>query len=53
MEVTANQSWMQTHLNEEQLSDFFEDGLASDSSDQNLMMDQFELDFNVTSVLEG
>ena len=52
MEVTANESWIQTHLNEEELSDFFEDGLAPDS-DQDLMMNEFELDFNVTSVLEG
>ena len=55
MEVTANESWIQTkisNLNEEELSDFFEDGLAPDS-EQDLMMNEFELDFNVTSVLEG
>ena len=55
MKVTANESWIQnkiSHLNEDELSDFFGDGLAPDS-DQNLTMDEFELDFNVTSVLEG
>ena len=55
MKVTANESWIQnkiSHLNEEELSDFFGDGLAPDS-DQNLTMDEFGLDFNVTSVLEG
>ena len=53
MEDSKNESWIQNqNLNAEELSDFIGDGLTSDS-DKNLMMDEFGLDFNVTSVLEG
>ena len=53
MEDLKNESWIQDKIsNEEELSDFIEDGLASDL-DENLMMDEFGLDFNVTSVLAG
>ena len=55
MEDSKNESWIQnkiSHLQEEELSDFIGDGLASDS-EKNLMMDEFGMDFNVTSVLEG
>ena len=55
MEEMANESWIQnkiSHFNEEKLSDIIEDRLGSDL-DKNLMMDEFGLDFNVTSVLEG
>ena len=56
MEDSKNASWIQNqisqNLNLEELSDFIGDGLGSDS-DKNLIMDEFGLDFNVTSVLEG
>ena len=56
MEDSKNESWNQNqisqNLHEEELSDFIGDGLGSDS-DKNLIMDEFGLDFNVTSVLEG
>ena len=53
MEDSKNESWIQNqNLNAEELSDFIGDGLGSDS-DKNLIMDEFGLDFNVTSVLEG
>ena len=53
MEDSKNESWIQNqNLNAEELSDFIGDGLGSDS-DKKLIMDEFGLDFNVTSVLEG
>ena len=53
MEDSKNESWIQNqNLNAEELSDFIGDGLGSDS-DKKLVMDEFGLDFNVTSVLEG
>ena len=55
MEDSKNESWNQNQISQdvhEELSDFIGDGLGSDS-EKNLIMDEFGLDFNVTSVLEG
>ena len=56
MEDSKNESWNQNQISQdlqtEELSDFIGDGLGSDS-DKKLVMDEFGLDFNVTSVLEG